>query len=219
MRIPKTKPPQRSGVVTLILFFGTTAAALALAWEFDFGAPVTVAAIIVGVPALYLGWQGLGDRDDTSLATMADKLADKINYQWSREYAVRRLNDRDPLSVSWVPADPDLVDDWPSLTRLARGVAWPPVPPKGTWAAGPAGLAGDDNKLADVLARVPTGRLIVLGGVGRLIGTVAGATVIGESETVLAFLYNNVIAKLLVFTLIVMVIRVFPQGLFTMQRR
>ena len=28
-----------------------------------------------------------------------------------------------------------------------------------------------------------------------------------------------VIAKLLVFTLIVLVIRVFPQGLFTMQRR
>jgi len=61
--------------------------------------------------------------------------------------------------------------------------------------------------------------VIVLGGVGRLVGTVAGASVIGESETVLAFLYNNVIAKLLVFTLIVLVIRVFPQGLFTMQRR
>jgi urea transport system permease protein len=61
--------------------------------------------------------------------------------------------------------------------------------------------------------------VIVLGGVGRLVGTVAGASVIGESETVLSFLYNNVIAKLLVFTLIVLVIRVFPQGLFTMQRR
>jgi len=61
--------------------------------------------------------------------------------------------------------------------------------------------------------------VIVLGGVGRLVGTVAGASVIGEAETVLAFLYNNVIAKLLVFTLIVLVIRVFPQGLFTLQRR
>ena len=61
--------------------------------------------------------------------------------------------------------------------------------------------------------------VIVLGGVGRLVGTVAGASVIGESETVLSFLYNNVIAKLLVFTLIVIVIRVFPQGLFTLQRR
>ena len=61
--------------------------------------------------------------------------------------------------------------------------------------------------------------VIVLGGVGRLVGTVAGAGLIGESETVLSFLYNNVIAKLLVFTMIVIVIRVFPQGLFTMQRR
>jgi len=61
--------------------------------------------------------------------------------------------------------------------------------------------------------------VIVLGGVGRLVGTVAGASVIGEAETILAFLYNNVIAKLLVFTLIVIVIRIFPQGLFTLQRR
>ncbi len=61
--------------------------------------------------------------------------------------------------------------------------------------------------------------VIVLGGVGRLLGTVAGAAVIGEAETVLAFLYNNVIGKLLVFTVIVLVIRVFPQGLFTLQRR
>jgi urea transport system permease protein len=61
--------------------------------------------------------------------------------------------------------------------------------------------------------------VIVLGGVGRLLGTVAGATVIGEAETILAFLYNNVIGKLLVFAVIVLVIRVFPQGLFTLQRR
>lgn len=167
MKIPQSLRPQRSGVVTLALFFGTTAAALALAWRFHFGVPVTAAAIIVGVPALYLGWRGLGDRNGASLAAMADKLADKINDQWSKEDAVRRLNDRHPLSVGWVPADPDLVDDWPSLKRLASGgVAWPAVPPEGTWATGPDGLAGDDNKLADVLARVPTGRLIVLGGLG-----------------------------------------------------
>lgn len=61
--------------------------------------------------------------------------------------------------------------------------------------------------------------VIVLGGVGRLVGTVSGATVIGEAETVLAFIYNNVIGKLLVFTMIVLVIRIFPQGLFTLQRR
>lgn len=61
--------------------------------------------------------------------------------------------------------------------------------------------------------------VIVLGGVGRLLGTVAGATVIGQAETVLAFVYNNVIGKLLVFAMIVLVIRIFPQGLFTSQRR
>ena len=33
----------------------------------------------------------------------------------------------------------------------------------GTWASGPGGLAGSDSDLADVIARVPTGRLVVLG--------------------------------------------------------
>lgn len=61
--------------------------------------------------------------------------------------------------------------------------------------------------------------VIVLGGVGRLVGTVAGAAVIGEGETVLAFLFNNVIGELLVFTMIVLALRVFPQGLFTIQHR
>ena len=34
---------------------------------------------------------------------------------------------------------------------------------RGTWAAGPDDLAGEGGELADVLARVPTGRLVVLG--------------------------------------------------------
>jgi branched-subunit amino acid ABC-type transport system permease component len=47
----------------------------------------------------------------------------------------------------------------------------------------------------------------------------AGAGIIGEAETVLAFLTNNVIGKLLVFLFIVLAIRVFPRGLFGYQQR
>jgi hypothetical protein len=48
--------------------------------------------------------------------------------------------------------------------RLATsGAGWPEPPPEGTWAAGADGLAGEDDELADVLARVPTDRLVVLG--------------------------------------------------------
>lgn len=165
MRIRQSLRSRRSGVMTLALFLPTAAVALALAWQFHFGVPATAAAIMLGVPALYLGWQGLGDLNDASLVTVAGRLADKINDQWLKEDAVRQLNDRRSLSVGWVPADPDLVDDWPSLERLAGGAGWPSVPPAGTWATGPAGLAGD-SKLAGVLARVPTGRLVVLGGPG-----------------------------------------------------
>jgi urea transport system permease protein len=61
--------------------------------------------------------------------------------------------------------------------------------------------------------------VLVLGGVGNLWGVVVGSALIGEAETVLAFLTNNVIAKLLVFVFIVIAIRVFPRGLFGYQER
>jgi branched-subunit amino acid ABC-type transport system permease component len=38
--------------------------------------------------------------------------------------------------------------------------------------------------------------------------------VIGEAETVLSFLTNNVIGRLLVFLFIVIVIRIVPKGIF-----
>lgn len=61
--------------------------------------------------------------------------------------------------------------------------------------------------------------VLVLGGVGNLWGVVVGSTIIGEAETVLAFIYNNVIGKLLVFIFIVIVIRIFPKGIFGYQER
>ena len=93
-----------------------------------------------------------------------DQLAIAVGTQWEAEARVRRLNDPYPLAVSWDAADPSLTDTWESLVRLATsGAGWPPPPPKGTWAAGPNDLAGNGSELAEVLARVPTGRLVVLG--------------------------------------------------------
>jgi urea transport system permease protein len=56
--------------------------------------------------------------------------------------------------------------------------------------------------------------VLVLGGVGNLWGVAAGSAVIGEAETVLSFIFNNVIGKLLVFLFIVIVIRIVPRGIF-----
>ncbi len=61
--------------------------------------------------------------------------------------------------------------------------------------------------------------VLILGGVGNLWGVVAGSAIIGEGETVLSFLYNNVIGKLLVFLMIVAAIRVWPRGLFGYRER
>jgi urea transport system permease protein len=56
--------------------------------------------------------------------------------------------------------------------------------------------------------------VLVLGGVGSLWGVLTGGALIGESETILSFIFNNVIGRLLVFLFIVIVIRVVPRGIF-----
>jgi urea transport system permease protein len=56
--------------------------------------------------------------------------------------------------------------------------------------------------------------VLVLGGVGNLWGVAAGGGLIGEAETILSFIFNNVIARLLVFLFIVIVIRIVPRGIF-----
>jgi len=56
--------------------------------------------------------------------------------------------------------------------------------------------------------------VLVLGGVGNLWGVLAGGGLIGEAETVLSFIFNNVIGRLLVFLFIVIIIRIVPRGIF-----
>ncbi len=95
-----------------------------------------------------------------------------------------------------------------------------------TFGSGLAGVAG--AALAPIKSVSPTMgfpyavdsfMVLVLGGVGKLMGVVVGSGIIGEGETVLSFIYNSVIGKLLVFILIVIVIRVWPKGLFGYQQR
>ena len=73
------------------------------------------------------------------MGEMADQLASAVRTQWQAEAKAWRIYDPPPLPVSWVAADKSLVDTWEG------------------------DLAGEDDQLAAVLARVPTGRLVVLG--------------------------------------------------------
>jgi hypothetical protein len=135
----------------------------------DSGAVGIVVALSVGLPALWLAWVGYLEAmkssvSELNLGQVADQLAVAVGAQWEAEAAIRRLNDPYPLPISWDPADTSLTDAWGSLLMLAEsGAGWPPPAPEGIWAAGPEDLAGTGSDLVNVLARVPTDRLVVLG--------------------------------------------------------
>jgi hypothetical protein len=131
-----------------------------------------VAAVVGAAAAAFAGlwgqsWAtGIGNADRAagqSLAGIADGLAGRLRSQWEREAKVRRLNDPYPLPVSWAAADAPLAGDLAALKTLAvSGAGWS-APARDDWAQRPEDLAGKGRELVDVLARVPTGRLVVLG--------------------------------------------------------
>lgn len=97
-----------------------------------------------------------------------------------------------------------------------------------TFAAGAAlaGLAGavmaplmsiDPNMGLGFL--VPAFLSILIGGLGSLTGALIGASIIGGAETVFSNLWTPVAAQIVVFTLAVVVIRLFPQGIARALRR
>jgi hypothetical protein len=117
---------------------------------------------------VYLTWrifrQGRHYDDVQELARLADRLAELIRGQWEDEVILRQLNNPHPLPIRWVAADESLSHDWSALTELATsGAGWPPNQNRQLWANGPEQLSGSGNDLYEVLARVPTGRLLVLG--------------------------------------------------------
>ena len=144
----------------------TTVVALVLVYLYHLNAAAILVALVGGVPVLYLAWmayrQAEREPEELNLGEISDALATAIGAQWQDKARVQRLNDPYPLPVAWGPADANLADSWDMLVRLATsGAGWPP--PAGTWAADPGDLAGSGGDLVDVLARVPTGRLVVLG--------------------------------------------------------
>ncbi len=61
--------------------------------------------------------------------------------------------------------------------------------------------------------------VVVLGGVGSIAGTIIGAFVIGEANSLLTLFSTETGAKVLVFLLIIIIIRFRPQGLFGKEMR
>ena len=137
----------------------------------DAGGWTVVLTVSLGLPTLWVAWAAFRDtrrsgaaESGLGLLRIAAELAAAVGRQWGKEAAMRRLNDPYPLPVSWEAAAADLTAPWESLAELAAsGAGWPQPAPGRVWAAGPDELAGDGGELADVLGKVPTGRLVVLG--------------------------------------------------------
>ncbi|HEY8910676.1 MAG TPA: urea ABC transporter permease subunit UrtB [Desulfosporosinus sp.] len=66
---------------------------------------------------------------------------------------------------------------------------------------------------------VDTFMVVVLGGVGTLLGTVAGGLLIGIANTTLEFFTNTSLGKVLVFILIISFLQWRPKGLFNISSR
>lgn len=159
---------RHTGLITLCLFISTALGALFLAYARHLGTSSTLVAVLVGggAPAgLYLAWATYRDtfsKNAPDLGNVADQFAVAVREQWEGEAAARRLNDPYPLPVRWVAADSSLVDSWQDLKRLATSGAGY-TPSRAAWASRPGELEGEGNHLVDVLERIPTRRLVILG--------------------------------------------------------
>ena len=60
---------------------------------------------------------------------------------------------------------------------------------------------------------IPAFLSILVGGTGTLLGALLGSTVIAGANTVVASLWTQVAAQIAVFTLAIVIIRIFPRGL------
>jgi urea transport system permease protein len=60
---------------------------------------------------------------------------------------------------------------------------------------------------------------VVVGGVQSVLGAALGAGIVGESRTILGGLTNAVAAKIMICLMIILIIRLRPEGLFSRKRR
>ncbi|MCK4918130.1 MAG: urea ABC transporter permease subunit UrtB [Candidatus Omnitrophica bacterium] len=97
-----------------------------------------------------------------------------------------------------------------------------------TFALG-SGLAGIAGCVVSLLGSIgpSTGQnyiidafmVVVLGGVGKIVGTIAGALAIGISSSLFEFITTSSMGKVIVFSLIIVFLQWKPQGMFTLKTR
>lgn len=121
--------------------------------------------VLLGSPSLYLAWRALR-RDEHEMAftgdpaQVADALASRVLSEWQKQLLWRRLDFHQSMAVPWRPAPEDLVPEHSEITRIARTSHLAQAAAGG--APDPSGPSGGHDR-ADLLSRVPTRRLVILG--------------------------------------------------------
>lgn len=116
------------------------------------GSLVSVLGFLVSMAGLVANTlrAGPGERSPAEhLEHAADALAEAVRLHWQAEWRLRRLQDPRPLPVRWTTADPWLAD-------LAENIG----------GGADARFDGVLDDIAEVFARVPSRRLVVLGAPG-----------------------------------------------------
>ncbi|MFJ9648416.1 NACHT domain-containing protein [Streptomyces sp. NPDC101206] len=98
-------------------------------------------------------------RLERQLDAALQQLGRDLTARWEHETRLRRLQHPQPLPVRWVNAD-ELADHWPVILGEAGGS------PGDGGGGRPPDLSGRFGELGAVYARVPSGRLLVLGDAG-----------------------------------------------------
>jgi NACHT domain len=174
---------RRVGRNLIGLLFLSALAAIVLARAYRLGVAFTLVTLLIGggAPAgVYLAWEsfrqaaGAGARkrssavaDHEQTEAVLKQLAETVRTQWGAEYKARTYNDpslthRD-IEASWIAADASLTLPWDKLIELALTKGYKSTEP-GKWARTPLALAGlNQVDLRQILDKVPTGWLVVLG--------------------------------------------------------
>jgi hypothetical protein len=87
------------------------------------------------------------------LAAAAEDLAAAVSDQWRAEARLRRIHDPAPLLACWAAADPELSDHWENIRQDASSRR-------------PIDVDGSLRTILGVFERIPSRRLVVLGGPG-----------------------------------------------------
>jgi hypothetical protein len=171
--VPKeTTSASRAGIIYLILATAGAAGALAVAYFFHLGGAGEAVTLLPGTASSYLAWTSFHAAQGDALARselskLSDDLALAVDEQWRAEVQMRRLNDPYPLPVSWKAAPDDLVDNWSRIVSMAREWSADFARNSTSFLSSSDGLSGEWSEIVDTFVeRVPTRRLLILGGPG-----------------------------------------------------